>query len=155
MSRTLLNPRLAKIHRTYSVEEVGRLYGVHRNTVRAWLNKGSLPAIDGNRPVLIQGRALRAFLEGRRAADKRPCPPGSLYCFRCRQPRPPALGMADFIPRLAGAGNLRALCEVCGTTMNRRARWCAVGAVLPGIEVRVMQASPRIAECAAPSLKRA
>jgi excisionase family DNA binding protein len=152
VSRTRLNPRLAKLHRSYTVEEVARLYKRHRNTVRTWLKTGGLRAIDGGKPALIQGRVLRAFLEARRVADKRPCPPGFLYCFKCRQPRQPALGMADFIPRPAGAGNLRALCEDCGTTMNRRARWCAVGAVLPGIEVRVMQAPPRIAECASPSL---
>lgn len=28
------NPRLAKIHRSYTVEEVAGVFGVHRNTVR-------------------------------------------------------------------------------------------------------------------------
>ena len=34
------NPRLAKIHRSYSVEEIARLFRVHKNTVRAWLRQG-------------------------------------------------------------------------------------------------------------------
>lgn len=153
MSRTRLNPNLAKIHRSYTVEEIARLYGLHRNTVRSWLNGGGLVAIDGGRPVLVQGKVLRAFLDARRTAAKRPCPVGTLYCFKCREPRPPALGMADFIVGKAGTGNLRALCEVCGSIMHRRTRLEAVAVVLPGIAVRVVEAAPRIAEGTAPSLK--
>jgi excisionase family DNA binding protein len=155
VSRTRLNPRLAKLHRSYTVEEVARLYGLHRNTVRAWLKGGGLAAIDGGRPVLVQGKTLRGFLEARRTGAKRPCSPGTLYCLRCRQPRQPALGMVDFIARPAGAGNLRALCETCGAPMNRRARWSTVSEVLPGIEVRVMGDPPRIAEREPLSVKRA
>lgn len=153
MSRTRLNPCLAKIHRSYTAEEIARLYGLHPNTVRSWLRAGGLVAIDGGRPVLVQGKVLRAFLEGRRTAAKRPCPTGTLYCFKCREPRAPALGMADFIASDAGSGNLRALCEVCGSTMHRRARFEAVAVVLPGTEVRFVEATPRIAEWSAPSLK--
>jgi hypothetical protein len=29
------NPRLVKIHRSYSVEEIARLFGIHKNTRRA------------------------------------------------------------------------------------------------------------------------
>lgn len=153
MSRTRLNPCLSKIHRSYTVEEVARLYGLHRNTVRSWLNGGGLAAIDCGRPVLVQGKALRAFLETRRAGAKRPCPAGTLYCFKCRQPRAPALGMADFIVSNAGSGNLRALCDVCGSTMHRRTQFETLAAVLPGIEVRVVEAPPRIADWSARPLK--
>lgn len=56
------NHRLAKLHRNYSVEEVAKLYGVHRNTVREWIKRG-LPTNDGKRPTLILGRDLAAFLQ--------------------------------------------------------------------------------------------
>jgi hypothetical protein len=46
------NPRLAKIHRSYSVEEIARLFEIHKNTVRAWLRQG-LQAIDGSRPTVV------------------------------------------------------------------------------------------------------
>lgn len=151
MSRTRLNPRLAKLHRAYTVEEVTRLFGVHRNTVRAWLKAG-LAAIDGGRPALIQGNALRAFLEGRRTAAKRPCPPGALYCFKCHVPRAPAPGSVVFQAREVGAGNLRARCATCDTWMFQRARQSRLAAILPGFTVLIVKAPPRIRECPPPSL---
>lgn len=147
MSRIRLNPRLAKVNRTYTVEEVARLYGLHRVTVRRWLKTRELRAIDNRRPVLIHGTALRTFLSRRRGAGRRPTPPGHIYCFSCRQHRRPALGMADFHPPVGrGAGNLRALCEACETVMNRRARWDAIPEIMPGVEVRVVERAERIAE---------
>jgi len=147
VARTRLNPQLAKLNRNYSVEEVARLYGLNRMTVRRWHKDLGLEAIDDRRPTLFTGPVLRAFVAKRRAAAKRPTPPGKLHCFGCRDARSPALGMADFTPSNGGAaGNLRALCETCGAVMNRRARWAAVPAILPGIEVRIVQREGRIAE---------
>jgi hypothetical protein len=151
VSRTRVDQRRAKLHRSYTVEETSRLFAVHRNTVRAWLKAG-LSTIDDAKPALIRGADLRRFLDARRQAARRPCPPGTLYCFSCRASRAPALGMADFIARDGGAGNLRAVCETCGTTMHRRARQDALSIILPGIAVRVMGAQGRIAEWPQPSL---
>ncbi len=151
MARTRFNPRLAKVNRSYTVEEIARLFDVHRNTVWNWI-KGGLPTVDEGKPALVQGAILRAFLEGRRKAAKRPCPPGTLYCFKCREHRPPALGMAEFIARETGAGNLTALCAACETVMNRRAREDALATILPGIEIRIRRAAGHIAECPSPSL---
>ena len=103
-----VNPNLVKLHRSYSVDELARCCDVHKNTVRHWQAKGLEP-IDKARPILFQGRAVRAFLSERNARRKRPCPAGTFYCFRCRTPRPPALGMVDFVPIRPGSGNLRAL----------------------------------------------
>jgi excisionase family DNA binding protein len=152
MARTRLNPRRAKLHLSYTVEEIARLYGLHRNTVRAWIRSGGLQPIDGGRPVLVKGAVLRAFLEARRRQAKRPCPPGTLYCLGCHAPRKPALDMADFRSRPKGAGNLSALCEACGTVMHRRASLAALPLILPGVEVRIMEAEPSLSEPASPSL---
>lgn len=143
MRRSRPNPRRAKIHYSYSIDEIARLYRVHKNTVRAWLKAG-LPALDSGRPVLVQGSELRGFLEHRRTHAKRPCSPGTLYCLKCREPRRPALAMVDFITITATGGNLRALCETCGTMMHRRARSDALAAIMPGIDVRIVEAPPRI-----------
>ena len=154
MPRTRNDPRRAKLHRSYTVEETARLFGVHRNTVRAWMKAG-LAAIDHAKPALVQGVTLRAFLEARRKAARRPCPPGTLYCFKCRIGRAPALGMVDFVARQTGAGDLRALCENCGTAMHRRAQEAALAAILPGMTIRIMRGEGHIAECPPPFSNRA
>lgn len=114
------NPRLVKIHRSYTVEEVGRLFGTHKNTVRAWVRAG-LPTCDSNRPMLILGRELVAFLKARRTKNKRPCQPGEIYCVRCRAPKRPAGDMADYQPLTASLGNLTGICPDCQGMIYRRA----------------------------------
>lgn len=146
-----INPRLIKIHRAYSTEEAARALGVHKNSVRGWIKKG-LPVVDGGRPVLILGHELRAFLEGKRKAAKRPCPPGTIYCLKCRGPRGPALGMVEYVAHNIATGDLKALCETCGTMMFRRARQFDVAAIMPGIDVQIREASTRLIERASASL---
>jgi hypothetical protein len=112
------NPRLVKIHRNYSVEEIARLFEVHKNTVRAWVKKGLQP-IDGQRPALFHGPVLVAFLQGRRASAKQPCPPGHIYCLPCRAPKAPAGNMAEFVPVTDTTGNVRGICPDCGRLIHR------------------------------------
>ena len=145
------NSNLAKLHRSYTVEEIARLFGTHRNTVRGWLKAG-LAVLDDRRPMMIQGQVLRAFLQARRDRAKRPCAPGTLYCCKCRTPRAPADGSAAFEAQAGCAGILREVCEVCGTRMFRRARQSSLREIMPQIAVLIVQAPPHIAECASPFL---
>jgi hypothetical protein len=154
VKRRRIDPRLAKSHRNYTVEEAARLWGVHRHTVRSWLKAG-LQAIDGRRPTLILGSELRRFLVSRRAARKRPTPLGMIYCLRCREPRPPAGGIADYEPRTPGAGDLVGICPVCEAMLYRRVNLAKLDAVRGRLEVRVTQADLRISDCASPSLNHA
>ena len=97
------NPRLVKVHRNYSVEEVARLFGLHKNTVRNWFKQG-LTAVDDRRPILILGRELSRFLHERRQKARQTCGPGRIYCIACRAPKDPAGQMAECIPTGPGAG---------------------------------------------------
>lgn len=151
MKRRRIDPRLAKSHRNYTVEEAARLWGVHRQTVRAWLKAGLQP-IEGGRPTVILGPELRRFLTSRRAARKRPTPPGMIYCLRCREPRPPDGGIADYKPCSAGAGDLIGICPVCETMLYRRVSLAKLEAVRGQLKVTVTQADTRISDCASPSL---
>lgn len=146
-----INPRLAKLSRSYSVEEVTRTLGVHKGSVRNWIKAG-LPTVRETRPILILGSELRGWLEKRRKAAKRPCPPGTIYCFKCREPRPPALGMVEYVPMNAKSGNLKAMCADCETFMHRRTALASIEAVMPNLDIQIREAPASLIERPEPSL---
>lgn len=90
------NYRLAKLHRTYAVEDLVRLYGVHKNTIRNWVKSGLEP-VDGRRPLLFRGESVARFLRERRDASKTVSPPGTIYCLPCRSVRRPAGDMVEYV----------------------------------------------------------
>jgi hypothetical protein len=151
VASTRPNPRLAKIHRSYTVEEIAKLYGVHRNTVRAWIGRG-LPTIDQRRPVLVLGSHLADYLRERRTANKRPCGPGEIYCLRCREPRSPAGGVVRYHPLTPTQGNLVGVCGCCGAGLNRRVSVAKLPLVQEVLSVTPPQARERIDESPLPSL---
>lgn len=115
-----IDPRRAKVHRSYTVAEAAGLFGVHRNTVRHWIKAG-LPVVSAGRSHLILGRDLGPFLTARQARRKRTCSPGQLYCLKCREPQRPREGSVKVVSGGGPTANVAALCEVCGTRMHRRA----------------------------------
>ena len=145
------NPRLVKIHRNYSVEDIARLFDVHKNTVRSWLKQG-LAAIDDRRPTLILGRELLRFLHERRQRAKQSCGPGRIYCIACRAPKVPAGKMAECIPTGPQAGNLRGICPDCDRLIYRRVNLAKIGAVRGELEITFTQPRPSIRESPAPSV---
>lgn len=145
------NPYRVKINRSYSVKELAACCGVHKHTVRNWQASGLAP-IDKERPVLFQGAAVRAFLIKRNAGRKRPCQRGTMYCFRCRVPRPPALAMVDYVPVTLTSGNLRAICEQCGAMMHRRARMADLPIIMPRCTIQFPQDQKHIGGLTDPSL---
>ncbi len=140
-----LNHRLAKIHRAYTVEEIARRWGVHRNTVRLWVKRG-LPTIDRKRPMLIHGRDLADFLQARRQRNKRKCQPGEIYCVRCRAPQVPAGNLADYEPQTEVLGSLIGICPCCECLMYRRVNVTKLEEVRGELDVRVAKALSRIGE---------
>lgn len=151
MGNRRANPNVVKRHRSYTVAELAECLGTHKNSVRQWQRDGLKP-IDDGRPMLFRGVDVEAFLRSRNARRKVSCPPGTLYCFRCRAARQPAGAMADYIAFNATSGNIRAICGTCETMMHRRARLAALPAVLPGIEVQIVQAQRCLSGQSTPSL---
>ena len=139
------NHRLVKIHRSYTVEEVARRLGVHRNTVREWVKRG-LPTCDDKRPLLILGRDLVAFLKARRLKNRRSCQPGEIYCVRCRAPRTPAGGMADYQPMTVTLGNLIGICPCCDSLIYRRVNPAKLGQIRGSLAVTLPQGPRHIDE---------
>jgi hypothetical protein len=151
MALRRINPCRIKVNRSFTARELADVLDVHKNTVRHWQREGLQPLDDG-RPALFHGRAVRDFLIRRNTARKRPCQPGTFYCFRCRTPKRPAEGMVDYGPRSPLAGDLTALCETCGTTMHRRTRRAAIPDVMPGIVVTIREGDQRLGGRPFPSL---
>ena len=145
------NHRLVKIHRSYSVEEVAGLFGIHRNTVREWLRHG-LPRCDDKRPLLILGRDLVAFLQARRRTNKRTCNAGEIYCVRCRSPKNPAGDMADYSPLTSVLGNLIGICPTCDSMIYRRVNLAKLAQVQGKLDVTMPQAPLHIDESPQPSV---
>ncbi|MBW6422019.1 helix-turn-helix domain-containing protein [Rhizobium sp. XQZ8] len=91
--------RAIKQHYSYTTEEAALVLGVAKGSVRRWLKAG-LPHLADQRPFLILGSDLRAFLD-KRDKPKQRCGLHEFYCFRCREPKPAAGGLIDYTPRTA------------------------------------------------------
>lgn len=151
MSKRHPNPRLAKIHRNYTVDEIASLYVVHKNTVRAWV-KGGLPTSDERRPLLVLGRDLMAYLQAKRIKNKQTCQPGQIYCVRCRAPKAPGGDMAEYQPLTATLGNLVGICPSCNSMMYRRVNLAKLTQVSANLDVTMPQALLHIRESPNPSV---
>jgi hypothetical protein len=126
--------------KTYTMPEISESLDRNIATIRRWIQNG-LPRLDGARPVLIDGAALRDWLKGQWIAKKQSCGPGELFCFKCRAPRKPVFGSVTLEPRNAKTLSIRALCGVCGTpasqcgSLKKRAEieacFCTLKPVMP------------------------
>jgi hypothetical protein len=133
------------------VEELSRLFNVHKNTIRRWL-KQSLEPIDGLRPIVVRGESVRRFLEDRRSQGRRPCGPGRIYCLPCRAPKVPAGKMAECLVSSGSTGTLCGICPDCGRLIYRRVNPQKLNAVRGDLDVTITQARPRIEETSNPNV---
>jgi len=151
MKKRHLNHHLVKIHRSYIVEEIANLFGIHKNTVRNWI-KGGLVTIDDKRPMLIHGRSLVTFLQARRTKNKHTCKPGELYCMRCRVPKFPAGDMAEYTSITEKVGNLIAICPDCHSIMNQRVSLARIEKICGNMDITFPKALRHIVESTSPTV---
>ena len=151
MARRNPNHRLVKIHRSYTVQEIANLFGKHKNTVRHWIKDG-LATVDDKRPVLILGHDLTAFLKARGVKNKQTCKPGELYCVRCRAPRFPAGGIAEYTSITEKYGNLVAICPDCDAIMNRRVSLAKIEQIRGKMEISFPEAVQHIIDRVSPTV---
>ena len=151
MGKRTPNPRRAKIHRSYTVDDAARLFGCHRNTIRHWQKQGLEP-IDDRRPVVFEGLRLAAFLERRRGSRRRCLKPGEIYCLPCRAPKEPAGEMAEYVAVTDARGNLRGICPACDRLIHRMVSRAQIEAVRGNLFVTFTEPSPRIRETDSPSV---
>ena len=145
MKKRRPNPRLAKIHSNYTVDEIANLFSIHKNTVRQWIKRG-LPICDDKRPMLILGKDLYSYLYKERNKNKQKCKPGEIYCVRCRTTKTPAGEMADYQKLTETQGNLLGICPTCDSMIYRRVNLEKLDAVKGNLEVNLPQASQHITD---------
>lgn len=119
MTKRMHNPRAAKIHRSYTVDQIATLYNTTKGTVRNWIKQG-LKVCNTQKPILIHGAELNRFHVERRQKQKRPCSVKEIYCMRCRAPRPITIGLVEIEHLNEKTGNLKSICPLCSTLMFKR-----------------------------------
>src|SRR5262245_61992100 len=97
MANRRYSARRIKKLRTYNVREAAKATGATPGTVCQW-HKSGLEAVAGIYPLIFRGADIIAFLKARDERRKRPCGPGRMLCLRCKEPKTPAFGEAEFWP---------------------------------------------------------
>lgn len=117
--RNLQSERKAKCHRIYSIDDVIKLYGISRNTLRNWIAAG-LVFIDGE-VRLFRGKDLNAFHARRRQrASGAPLPPFMANCFGCKGAHSLIDGEISIDPgRSSGMFRASTPCPDTGVRANR------------------------------------
>lgn len=130
--------RSVRSHLSYEVAELARVCGVSRSTIRNWIKSG-LPAMTDRKPILIYGAELKQWRQETLHKRKQKCAPGEMFCFTCRKPKRPALGMAEYHPDNPTHGRIVALCETCERTMYRACALARISEALPGLDIKVFE----------------
>ena len=133
------------------MEDLARLFKVHKNTVRNWFKHGLEP-IDDQRPILFRGQDVRRFLTERRSRARQACGPGRIYCLPCRAPKVPAGKIADCIQTSATTGALQGICPDCDRIIYRRVNPQKLNGVRGDLEITVTRARTRIEETSNPNV---
>ena len=102
--------------KTYTVDEICDLLGVHSRTAYAWL-KGGLESISGSYPKLVHGSKLVEFLKKKKEARRIICQHDEFCCFTCKAARKPLPDSITQTPKNKTVINLRAICSICGGVM--------------------------------------
>jgi hypothetical protein len=135
--------RLIKKPRSYNVREAAKATGATPGTVRNWHRNG-LEAIAGVYPLIFRGADIIAFLKLRDEGRKLPCGPGRMLCLRCKEPKVPAFGEAEFWADGPTLGTLRGLCPDCAAIMHRRTSLAKLKSAAGDLKVLMQCADPSL-----------
>jgi hypothetical protein len=113
------NPRLAKINKIYTIQDIAKTLSRHPKTVMSWINDG-LPVCSKKRPMMILGSDLRQYLTVKNSRNKKPCGPAELYCVACKKPTIPKDHFAILDIQNEQVGTLVGECPDCHHTINRK-----------------------------------
>jgi len=151
MAKRMHNPRAAKIHRSYTVEQTATLYKTTKGTVRNWIKQG-LKVCNKQKPILMHGTDLNLFHAEKRQKYKRPCSEKEIYCVRCRDPRPITIGLVEFEHINEKTGNLKSICPVCSALMFKRVNFQKLKLIADEIGLRLTKHQLHIIDTQQPSV---
>jgi len=118
VKRRTYNTRLIKATWPYTVQEIATLFDIHKNAPLRWLKEGLRANGDG-KPYLIRGNELIRFLNDRQQSKRKKCSPHEFFCFKCREPRTPYLGIVDVIIENESRLRVKGICAECNTPINK------------------------------------
>lgn len=115
-----LSARFIKSARIYTVEEAAYAMNRTPSTIRNWIAAG-MTCLRGQRPILIRGQDLKAWLQSSQA-KRRVLGPHEFLCFACKAVKTPYGGMVDLHDHTDLTPRLSALCPDCGGQIHRIVR---------------------------------
>lgn len=119
------NPNLVKINRNYTFEELAAVFGIHKNTVSAWVKNG-LPCLKEKRPFLILGADARLYLKTQREGKKRKGKFDEMFCFKCKLSTKLAENLVEYLPISPSKGRLTGFCARCEGVVNKYASYSSL-----------------------------
>lgn len=116
--RKKFNLRLIKTSRSYYVQQIVKLLGVHKRTVHTWIKEGLQPNSD-EKPYLIHGSTLKSFIKDRQDKRKSKCRSGEVFCLTCHKPRTLKDDSLEFCFINEIKLNVGGKCSECGNKLKR------------------------------------
>jgi len=144
------NWRKVKRHRSYTVDEISRLFSISKGTARRWLKNG-LDHISDRKPILVLGDYLIEFLQNQ-SRKSRKCELDECFCFSCRAPKRAAFGEVEITTSHQTSANMHALCETCSTRMFKRVSLANLEPLRAILKVSIKHAGEPISNSPSPCL---
>lgn len=109
-----INPTGIHKHMSYTVLELTSILGVNEKTIARWMEGGLKTVAGCEKPYLIYGSDLQAFLKNKDEKRKATLKRNEFYCFGCKHPRRAKRGSKKVV-----GDKEKALCAVCSGKMSR------------------------------------
>lgn len=109
------NPRLVKKYRSYTTEEICKLFEnkkLHVQTIRDWVRSGDLEVVT-KKPITVYGEILQAFLEKRNASHKKQLAFDQFKCLKCHEIISPHENAISMYKNKNGSIKASAICPLC------------------------------------------
>src|SRR5579871_4202846 len=138
----------------YNVRETAKATGATPGTVRNWQNHHGLQPLRDCWPPIFRGIDIIEFFALRLASRKQRCGPGRIYCLRCKEPKIPAMGRAEYRPDTARRGALVGRCPDCGKPIFRRSSPATFRAAAGDLAVSIPSGESSLVETIDPNCNR-